>query len=73
MTKEQLIEHYTRCLREAERERDEFNDAVNKYGLRVIHRVPGSPERDVTDETRRSLDDSVNEYRTMLREGSSLS
>jgi hypothetical protein len=68
MAKDELIKHLEKRLRAAEFDRDGFSDAIRKYGLRVIHRTSGSPERDVTAEHLKSLEDAVQEYRSLLRE-----
>jgi hypothetical protein len=67
MTTDELLRYYTKRMQEAEQELEGFNNAVAQHGLRVIHKVPGSPERDVTDANRKSLEDAVSEYREMIR------
>ena len=53
-------------LAEAEKELIDFKSAIAKYGLCVCHRDVNG-ERDVTDQEVKHLEQTVEEYRRLLR------
>lgn len=61
------ILYFSRRLAETEEELSGFKEAIDKYDLRIRHSdVTG--ERDVTDEEVKHLEDTIEEYRRMLRD-----
>ena len=61
------IAYFTTRLDASEKELAGFKAAIARYGLRVRHRdITG--ERDVTDEEVKHLEDTIEEYRSMLRD-----
>jgi hypothetical protein len=68
MTKDELVKYYRMRVREAEKALHDFSRAVAEHGLRTFERTAGTPERDTTEENRKSLQAALDEYRTMLGE-----
>jgi hypothetical protein len=64
---ERWIEYFTKRLREAQAELARLRNAISQHGLRVFTRDPVNGERDMTDEHLRQLEDSIKEYRTLLK------
>ena len=62
------VEYFTRRLTEAEKELAGFENAVAKHGLRVFERDLVHGERDVTERSRKMLQDAIEEYRRCLRD-----
>jgi hypothetical protein len=60
-------EYWRKRLGEAEKELADFENCLSKYGLRVLHRDVNG-ERDITDQSRRDMQSTIDEYRSMLRD-----
>jgi hypothetical protein len=61
------VEYFTKRLAEAENGLAGFENAVAQHGLRVFERDQNG-ERDVTERSRRMLQDEIEEYRKCLRD-----
>lgn len=60
-------DYFSKRLAESEKELVDFKEAIAKHGLRVRHRDVNG-ERDVTEEQIKQLEDTVAEYRRILRD-----
>jgi hypothetical protein len=67
MKEKEWIEYFTRRLAEAEKELANFKAAIANHGLRVRHRDKHG-ERDVTDQALKDLENTAEEYRSLLRD-----
>jgi hypothetical protein len=61
------VEYFSNRLAEAEKELADFESAIAKHKLRVLHRDVNG-ERDVTEQHRQDLKSTIAEYRATLRD-----
>ena len=61
------VDYFTHRLVEAQKDLAAFNNAIEQHGLRIRTKVQGGEEKDITEETRRDLERTVEDISRALR------